>query len=141
MGSESHVEGLVDFLCKDEDLAISGLPDSIKHEVFSLIVSQFLSTFLKTFYDTVTSQNLMGLHGIVLLEGKELRISKILEEIEEEEGSGREPVAIDAIEDLVEKDSLAQRDQYRRVARLSRTSIVHEDGARGDPLHSIYILH
>lgn len=104
LGSESHVEGLVDFLCKDEDLAISGLPDSIKHEVFSLIVSQFLSTFLKTFYDTVTSQNLMGHHmELYYSKAKELRISKILEEIEEEEGSGRKPVAIDAIEDLVEK--------------------------------------
>lgn len=104
LGSEMHVAGLVEFLCHDEDLNIPNLPDSIKHSLFSMIVSQFLSTFLKSFYGGVTGQNLMGHHmDLYYSEAKELEVSKVLQEIEEEEESGTKPVAVRDIEALVDQ--------------------------------------
>ena len=94
--SASHIEKLVEFLCKDADLTIPGLPDSIKHSLYSKIVSIFLSTFLNTFYNSTAQQDLMGHHlDIYMSNAKDLQVQKQMKELEEEEESGRKMVAVD----------------------------------------------
>lgn len=102
--SASHIEKLVEFLCKDADLTIPGLPDSIKHSLYSKIVSIFLSTFLNTFYNSMAQQDLMGHHlDIYMSNAKDLQVQKQMKELEEEEESGRKMVAVDEVEDLVDQ--------------------------------------